>query len=69
MLGVIIGLLILASLLWIGGEMHYRSCLRAAEASFPYAIPEPNPYKDGGSVAADPEPRRRAIRECSRVPV
>jgi hypothetical protein len=61
-LALIAAVIIAISLLWIGGEMHYRGCVEAVKAS---TIP---PYKDSLSdqtVTPNPGP---AVARCSRLP-
>ncbi|HSH21585.1 MAG TPA: hypothetical protein VK992_03075 [Candidatus Caenarcaniphilales bacterium] len=63
--GVLIGLLAVAALLWIAGEMHYRNCIEAAEA-LPAEVPPP--IFGPGSDQPPAKPRQDAIAKCSRVP-
>ncbi|HEX6227904.1 MAG TPA: hypothetical protein VFZ41_00390 [Solirubrobacterales bacterium] len=55
----LIGLLLLA---WIGGELHYRSCLTEAELRHPVA------YQQGVPDSADVASREDAVAGCSRWP-
>jgi hypothetical protein len=55
----LIGLLLLA---WIGGELHYRSCLAEVELRHPVA------FQQGVPVDADLAAREDAIAGCSRWP-
>jgi hypothetical protein len=71
--GVLIGAI---AALWIGGEMHYRSCLENADVRYPVAYeqgkPEGNPYSEpavaGQFVYADESAREDATASCSRWP-
>jgi len=55
----IAGLIFVLSLLWIGGELHYRNCLAEVELKHPVAL------KKTASQASD---REAAIDDCSRWP-
>jgi len=68
--------LLTASLLWIGGEMHYRNCLQSAELHHPVryvaarepGIGGPNPYLSIPAHFTGREERNEAISTCSRWP-
>ena len=81
--GVVIGLLIAAALTWNGAEMHYRSCVDAAEARTPMAVPNRDGGGWGSAAGQDPydysddplglrtesvDARRDAVDGCSRLP-
>jgi hypothetical protein len=55
----VIGLLLLA---WIGGELHFRSCLAEAELRHPVTL------QQGALADADLAAREDAIDGCSRWP-
>lgn len=62
-LGVVavIGLVLLA---WIGGELHYRNCVTAAE----YRHPVPTAMRGGTASPMERTLRSEAIDGCSRWP-
>jgi hypothetical protein len=70
--GVVIGLLIAAALAWNGAEMHYRSCVDAAEARTPLTRADGGGW--GSAAGDDPlgvlgaEERQAAVDGCSRLP-
>jgi hypothetical protein len=69
---------------WIGGELHYQSCIRSAEARHPVAFEQARPPTAGGGgvrggsavgsggfvvyPANDRQARSAAIADCSRWP-
>lgn len=63
-LSLLIGLGLVAAVLWVAAEMHYRSCVDAAKASLPY-VPEEGFF---GKVDANSQPRAARIAGCSRLP-
>jgi hypothetical protein len=76
---LLIGLVVVAGLAWIGSELHYRSCVDAAEARTPVVVVKKpgNPFGARGleenSGAGDETvrgqaARRRAVDACSRLP-
>jgi hypothetical protein len=65
---VLLALLLLA---WIGGELHYRSCVADAEARNPVVYFSTGTTGSVGSEyvrAPDEAPRSEAIDGCSRWP-
>lgn len=65
--------LITAPAIWIGGELHYRSCVAAAEARTPVwvvRVPDGNLFGGGGTrdVARGGQARQRLVVGCSRLP-
>lgn len=75
-IAVLVGLL-LAGLLWIGGEMHYRNCIDAATATTPppRAAEASSTQEDidralAGKPPAQPADtsRAEAVAGCSRWP-
>lgn len=64
-LAVVVLLGILAALLWIGGELHYRGCVDAVQGS--YGTTSIKSYF--GAEGALQDRRARAVRECSRWPL
>ena len=75
---IVIGVLVLAGVLWIGGELHYRGCVDAAEAAHPATVAGRSSILDSDNIFDDagrseptekPNPERaRAVRGCSRLP-
>ncbi len=61
--GVIVGLLILASVLWVGGELHYRNCIDAAKAEIS-GLAQP-----ARAFASTDGTLSRRVRGCSRLPL
>lgn len=64
---VVAALLIGTALLWGAGELHYRSCLDAAEAKYPADRVTQGDFFDE-EVAAQLRQRDAAIDDCSRLP-
>jgi hypothetical protein len=67
-LGVVIGLAVVACLLWVGGEMHYRNCVDTAKAApdtRSRAERQLDSFEGGDSHA---EAVQEQIRGCSRLP-
>jgi hypothetical protein len=68
---LVVGVLIAATLAWNGAELHYRSCIDAAEARTPLGgVKDPYDYTDDplgikGDALKD---RRGAVDGCSRLP-
>ena len=58
--GLIVGLLIAASLAWGAGELHYRNCINAAKAE--------HEALEGIVRAVSGNDLRQRIRDCSRLP-
>jgi hypothetical protein len=70
---LIIGLAIVAVGVWSGSELHYQSCIAAAEARTPIwivRVPNENLFGGGGTsdVARGGQARQRAVAGCSRLP-
>lgn len=72
--GAVLGALCL--LAWIGGELHYRNCLQAADLRYPVAFQQPTSETETQFgigpqphfVFHDEENRSGAISNCSRWP-
>ena len=78
-LGLIIAAVIAVGLIWGGGELHYRSCVDAAEAEHPVSKAPAsggNPFGEGAARAKaarkarqrELRSRRNALDDCSRLP-
>jgi len=69
---LILGLLAVALLAWVGSELHYRSCVLAAEARTPVVVvrkPNQGRFGEGTTEAVRGQAaRKRAIDRCSRLP-
>ena len=71
----VIGVLLIVALLWIAGELHYQSCIQAAQArtSAPTTGQGQLPPKIDNAIdralgRAPTESRGEAVRGCSRLP-
>ena len=71
----VIGLLLIGALLWIAGELHYQSCIQAAQARTlaPTTRQGQLPPKLDNAInralgRAPTESREGAVRGCSRLP-
>lgn len=79
-IGLILAAVASASLVWIGGELHYRNCLTSVELRYPIAYQQGEPGAGGGGkygnaflragsfVFYQGENRSKAIAGCSRWP-
>jgi hypothetical protein len=69
---LIVGLAILAAVAWGASELHYRSCVNAAEARTPIVVTRPpklDPlFEEPRQVVRGEAARRQAVHGCSRLP-
>jgi hypothetical protein len=63
---VVVALVIGAGVLWGAGELHYRSCVDAAEARTP--IVKTRSTFGGVAIVSGRTARKRAVEGCSRLP-
>ena len=64
-LGIVVVLAVIACLLWIGGEMHYRNCVNTADARVPRTGDALLDEFDAAELARREDELKRG---CSRVP-
>lgn len=72
-LAIVLAVLSVAALAWIGGELHYRSCVAAAEARTPVTSDvAPEAFPGSGASPSPPtlsaNGRSAAVNGCSRLP-
>jgi Na+-transporting methylmalonyl-CoA/oxaloacetate decarboxylase gamma subunit len=62
---------LLAVAIWAAGELHYRSCVNAAEARTPVAVVKDSGFGGAGTPVdklTGTRARARAVGGCSRAP-
>ena len=62
-LTLIVGLLVVAGLVWVGSELHYRNCIEAAKLT-----PEQGGARGEFERFQGKSRRAEAAKGCSRVP-
>jgi hypothetical protein len=65
-----VALIAVAGVVWGAGELHYRSCVTAAEARTPMTVSRGRPYSAAPveNVTHGSAARKRAVDGCSRIP-
>jgi len=74
-LPALVGLLLVVALLWIAGDLHYQSCIQAAQARTPAPSasqgslpPKLNNALDRSLGRTPTQNREEAVKGCSRLP-